>query len=66
MCALFAVINFSWAVSDPFTVNEDGRTVELSAEAIGIYTSPVAVGVVCKEAIETGVAPGRGILFNSV
>ena len=48
------------------TVIEDGWTVELSAEAIGIYTSPIAVGVVCAEATETGVAPGRGILLNSV
>ena len=57
-----AVILVNWTVSDPITVIEgEGVTVELFGEAFGLYATPIAIGVVCVEAVSTKVNSGKRI-----
>ena len=36
----------------------EGVRLELFAKALGLYASPIEIGVVCAESIATGVPPG--------
>ena len=74
MHALFSptVVEVSWIISEPIEVTEgeryrDGDLVllELYAQALGVYASPIEISVVCAEVIVSGVPPGAGIISSS-
>ena len=57
-----AVIFVNWTVSDPISVIEgEGVTIELFGEALGLYATPIAIGVVCAETVSTNVTSGKRI-----
>ena len=66
MHALFSstVIEVSWIISEPIEVTEGEREfgelipLELSAQVLGVYASPIEIGVECAEVIAAGVPPG--------
>ena len=53
------VVEVSWIISEPIEVREgEGVRLELSAQAFGVYATPIEIGVVCAESISTGVSSG--------
>ena len=61
------VVAVSWIISEPIEVREgEGVRLELFAKALGLYASPVEIGIVCAEVIATGVPPGAWTLFQAL
>ena len=61
------VVEVSWIISEPIEVREGegGVRLELSAQAFGVYATPIEIDVVCAEAIATGVPPGVDTISSS-
>ena len=60
------VVEVSWIISEPIEVREGegGVRLELSAQAFGVYATPIEIDVVCAEVIAAGIPPGDGHYFK--
>ena len=63
--SLPTVIEVSWVISEPIEVREgEGARLELFAQAFGLYSTPIEIGVVCAGVDVTGIPPGDGHYFK--
>ena len=68
MHALFSptVVEISWIIAEPIEVIEGALDpLELYAQALGVYATPLEIGVVCAEINATGVPPGADTISST-